>query len=481
MEYSQLLKALQKITGPADVLFGSDDRSAYDRDCTGNYKGISLAVVRPANTDEVSRVIKLAHQEGLPIIPLSGNTGLAGGTHPGDNENSIIVSLERLNKIRSINPGARTTEVEAGVILQSLHRAVDEHDLVFPLLFGAKGTCLIGGNLATNAGGSNVLRYGNIRALCLGLEVVMPNGSIVNLMTALHKNNTGYDLKNLFIGAEGTLGIITAAVLKLFPKPKAYATAMISVSSIPAALELLNEIQLASGGSVEAFEYMPRDFFEHLAIIHPEMRPPFEQLPKIGVLVELGTTLARDAQPGPDGSIPIVSLLKEILANHFSTGKILDAVVAQSEDQRQEMWARREAAFDVVAYRPHAIDTDVAVPLDKVDSFVKTMDARLPEISDKAESACIAHLGDGNLHFSVWADPSGNQPHSPEVTDQIYNLIEDTVQELGGSFSAEHGIGLAKKATMARRKDPAALAIMRQIKSALDPKNIMNPGKVIPD
>jgi len=476
----QFLSSLRGIVGAKFVLSGDTERGNFDRDVTGKYQGRSLAVVRPASTAEVAATVKLANQAKVAVVPQSGNTGLNGGAYPGVNENQIILSLNRMNAIRKINPAGRTAIAEAGVILENLHAACAAHDLVFPLLFGARGSCMIGGNLATNAGGSNVLRYGNTRDLCLGLEVVMPDGTVADLMSELHKDNTGYDLKNLFIGAEGTLGIITAAVLKLSPMPKAYATAMVAVTSIPVALKLLNKIQNASGGAVEAFEYMPKDYFEHLGDVHPNLRPPFETPAEVGILVELGAVAPRDASPAADGSIPIVSLLADTLAEGMASGDVLDAVVAQTVAQRAEMWKRREVAFEVVVHRGPSIDTDVAVPLDRVDAFVRQTAQRLRADFPGAEAATIAHLGDGNLHYSVWLEPGSGRAHTNDESEAVFGMIEDVVQAQHGSFSAEHGIGLSKKSTMARRKDPGALEVMRAIKAALDPNNIMNPGKMLP-
>jgi len=471
---------LKAIVGAGYCLADAADREKYDFDITREYQGRSLAVVRPANAAEVSAVLRLANANKLPVVPLSGNTGLAGGGYVGEAGDSIILSLDRMNAIREINPKSRIAKVEAGVILANLHSAVDAHDLVFPLLFGARGSCMLGGNLATNAGGSNVVRYGNTRALCLGLEVVMPDGEIVNLMSALHKDNTGYDLKDLFIGSEGTLGVITAAVLKLFPKPKAYATAMVSVPSLAGALSLLHKIQAASGGGVEGFEYMPKNYFRHLQMIHPDAPMPFAEPAEIGILIEVAAVADRDAAPSPDGSIPVQNMLTETLAELMETGEVLDATIASNEAQRAEMWHQREIAFEVANHMGVPITTDIAVPLDKVATFLQMAGERLPAIAPKAELIEIGHLGDGNLHYSLWVDPENPAAADKAMQTAVYTMVEDVVQELGGSFSAEHGIGLSKLGTMARRKDKAALGVMRAIKSALDPNNIMNPGKLLP-
>ena len=466
-----MLTRLAEIVGTANVLHG-EDMQGYARDWMGKYTGQPLAVVRPADTNQVSDVMRLASETKTPVVPISGNTGLVGGTHT---DGGILLSLERLNTIREIRPEARIAIVEAGVIIANLHDAVDEHGLIFPLLFGARGSAMIGGALSTNAGGSNVLRYGNTRALCLGLEVVLPSGEVMNLMSELHKDNAGYDLRDLFIGAEGTLGVITAAVLKLFPKPAAYATAMVAVPNLTEALTLLNRLQMASGGAVEAFEYMPGNYVEMYQASHPETRPPFDTPHDVNILIELGATAPRDVTPDENGEIPLTALLEQVLGDMMEQGLVLDAVVAQNEAQRGAMWARREAAAEVMLSQTPRIDSDICVALDKVAPFLDQMDTHLKRLDKSARSISVAHLGDGNIHYSVL--PSSD---SLELADWITETIEDVVQGLGGSFSAEHGVGLSKKPSMARRKDKAALGAMRQIKAALDPLGIMNPGKVLP-
>lgn len=466
-----LIAQLTKIVGTKNIATDAD-AIPFGEDWMGKYKAAPLAVVRPANTRQVSDIVKLANATKTPIVPISGNTGLVGGTYaPG----AVMLSLDRMNTIRDIQPETRIAIVESGVILSRLHEAVDQHDLVFPLFFGARGSAMIGGNLSTNAGGSNVLRYGNTRALCLGLEVVMPDGRIMNLMSELHKDNSGYDLKNLFIGAEGTLGIITGAVLKLFPKPKAYATAMVAATSLPAALSMLNRLQEDSGGMVEAFEYMPRSYLTRMQLVMPELKPPLGYDQDTTILVELGATAPRDATALPDGSVPVVNLLENTLANLIEDGLASDAVVARSQTQRGAMWKMRESAAELNSGRKPMVDTDVAVPLNKVGDFLNQCHLRLKKIDHGAETNTVCHLGDGNLHFSIW--PTTNDP---ETHDKIREMVEDVTQELSGSFSAEHGIGLSKLNSMSRRKDPVALAVMHALKATLDPLNIMNPGKVLP-
>jgi FAD/FMN-containing dehydrogenase len=466
-----LIAELTSLVGAANVLTGADV-APFSRDWMGTYKGEPSVVVRPGSTAEVSAVLSLTYANGIPVVPVGGNTGLTGAAiAPGQ----VQLSLARLNRIREIRPAARICIAEAGVVLDSLHKAAEEHGLVFPLTFGARGSCMIGGNLSTNAGGSNVVRYGSTRAQCLGIEVVLPDGEVMNLMSELHKDNSGYDLKDLFIGAEGTLGVITAAVLRLAPKPAAYATAIVALDSLDPALALLNRLQRATGGAVEAFEYMPRNYMERLVMIKPETRPPLGLEHPAQILVEIGATSARDAEPDAAGIVPVVALLEATLADMAEEGLIRDASVAGSLAQRRAMWAMRESAAEVtIGLRP-AVDNDVCLPLDKVTAFLSAAEQRVKERDPAATFLVVGHLGDGNMHYTVV--PS---THDDALFDAVRETIEDVVVGFGGSFSAEHGIGLSKLNSMARRKDPVALSVMRRIKAALDPRGLMNPGKVLP-
>lgn len=465
------LDRLAAILGPQGLATGPDmDR--WTRDWTGSYPSTPLAVARPATTAEVAQVMAVAHAANIPVVPASGLTGLNGGTQATD---ALVLSVDRLNRIRDIRPEGRTAIVESGVILANLHSAVDAHDLIFPLTFGARGSCMIGGVLSTNAGGSNVLRYGNTRDLVMGIEVVLADGRVMDLMSELHKDNSGYALRHLFIGAEGTLGIITAAVLKLKPKPRAYATAMLAVPKVDDALALLNRLQDATGGAVEAFEYMPRSYIDGYLRHIPGAKPPFDQSYDVNIMVELGVTAPRDATPGPDGTVPITSLLESLLQDMLEEGTLLDAVIATSEQQRREIWHRREVAGQF-SYKVHPlVDTDVALPLDRVATFLDRILPAIRELDPGAEELVVGHLGDGNIHYTSF--PTRNDP---ALSEAIRERIEDVVADLGGSFSAEHGIGQSKLGTMRRRKDPVALDTMRALKAALDPKGLLNPGKVIP-
>lgn len=457
-----LLQDFAAIVGAEYALTG-EDTARWAKDWTGKYCAQPGVVLRPASTHQVSQVMALANAQRQSITPVSGHTGLVGGTYaPG----GVMLSLDRMNTIHDINTSARTATVDAGVILSTLHDAADAENLIFPLTFGARGSAMIGGVMSTNAGGSNVLRYGNTRDLVLGLEAVLADGRVVDLMSALHKDNSGLNLRQLLIGAEGTLGIITKAVLKLSPKPHTYTTAMVAVPTLENALTLLNRLQDATGGAVEAFEYMPRNYIDvHMARVDGA-REPFEAHHDINLMIEIATTTDMD----------IAETLLGIMGDMMEHGTVLDAVIAQNEAQRREMWERREAAAELAFWRQPIVDTDIAVPLDRIPAFFERVAARMTNLDPGFEPNFVAHLGDGNVHYSVY--PSRDDD---VLKDQIVEAVEDVVEALGGSFSAEHGVGLSKLGTMRRRKDPVALDMMRKIKGVLDPNGILNPGKMIPD
>ena len=467
----QLLDDLAAIVG-APYLHTGEDMARWATPWTRGWQPEPLCVVRPAETAGVSAILRCAHAAGVPVIPVSGHTGLTGGT---SGQGMILLSLDRMSRIEAIDPAARTVTCQAGVILSSLHDAVAERDLIFPLTFGARGSARIGGVLATNAGGSNVLRYGNTRDLCLGLEAVLADGRVMNLMSGLHKDNSGLNLRHLLIGSEGTLGIITRAVLKLHPAPRVRVTAMAAPRSLPDALDLLHTVQGATGGAVEAFEYMPQAYMNGYLALHPEARAPFDAPHDVNVLIELSSTAPRDAAPGPDGPPVLQSLLEDTLADMLDRGLIADAHVARSDAERAEMWARREAAAEIAYARSPVVDTDIAVALPDVATFLERAGGALQRLDPGATDLAVSHLGDGNIHYSVY--PTRDDP---ALKEQIREMVEEIVQDLSGSFSAEHGIGIAKLGSMARRKDPVALEAMRAIKAALDPDGILTPGKVYP-
>ena len=400
----ELLDQLRASLGEQYVKTGKD-AEPWTHDWTNTYHWQPLAVVRPSNTAQVQAIARACSASDVAMVPVGGNTGLAGGTKAQD---SIMISLDRMNAIREIKPNAKVAIVESGAILEKIHQAVDEHDLVFPLLFGARGSAMIGGNLSTNAGGSNVLRYGNTRDLCLGIEVVLADGRVMNLMSELRKDNTGLNLKNIFIGAEGTLGIITATVLRLHPKPLAYVTAMVGLKDLTESLSLLNRLQNETGGSVEAFEFMPRRYIERHLEKKEGSSEPFSEPHDVNILLEVATTRASDLEQDDDGTPKLRSIVETALMDMIEDGSAQDAVIAQNESQRRTMWERRESAAEITLGIAGSIETDIAVPLDNVPTFLEQVSSRVKEIDPNGEELYISHLGDGNLHYTFYpSDSSG--------------------------------------------------------------------------
>ncbi|MEL6913857.1 MAG: FAD-binding oxidoreductase [Pseudomonadota bacterium] len=467
----ELLDQMRATLGETYVLTG-EDTAKWARDWTGKYAWTPRAVLRPADTGGLSAVAAACHAARVAMVPVGGNTGLTGATRA---EGAVMISLDRMNTVESVKPAARVARVGGGAILQNVHEAAAAHGLIFPLTFGARGSATIGGALATNAGGSNVLRYGTTRDLCLGLEVVLPDGRVLDLMGELRKDNSGYALRQLFIGAEGTLGFITKAALKLFEAPRVRVTAMAAFARLDDTLDLLNALQAATGGAVEAFEYMPRRFIDrHIA--RKGGSEPFAGRHEVNVLIEVASTRADDAAPGAEGTgSALLELVTGTLAQALDAGKLSDAVVAQNEAQRSAMWARREAAAEITFLGGPIVDTDIAVPLDAVPRFLSEVAPRITALDHGATDFVVSHLGDGNLHYTVY--PTRDDA---ALKVAMIEVIEDVTLALGGTFSAEHGIGLSKLGSMVRRKDAAALDTMRALKASLDPHGVMNPGKVLP-
>ena len=467
-----IVEDLSELLGAVNVLTGKD-AAAYSHDWASKYHWTPLAVVRPGSTEEVSRVLAMANANGTAVVPVAGNTGVSAGTYA---EGALMLSLDRMNQIEEINPTARTARVQAGVIVETLHQTVRDQGLVFPLLFGAQGSAQVGGALATNAGGSNVLRFGNVRALCLGIECVLADGRVMDLMNALHKDNSGYDLRDLIVGSEGTLAVITRAVLKLVPAPSAYATAMLATPTLEDGLAVLHRIQAETGNAVEAFEFLPEHYIARHMERFADAREPFDKRHEINILLEVAATSDAQGQADATGAVPLVAQVEGFLAELMEKGQIADAVIAKSETQRVEMWARRDAAAELALADKPNIGNDVALPVDQVGAFLEDAGARLVKVDPEVDIFWVCHLGDGNVHYTL--RPSRDDAG---LMDRLMETVEDVVQDLGGSFSAEHGVGLTKRPSMARRKDPVALAVMQSIKAALDPKGILNPGKVLPD
>lgn len=475
---SPIITALKDIVGSKNLLWQDDDLAPYLTDWRGHYTGLAQAVVRPGSTEEVSRIVSLAHAHSIPIVPQGGNTSLCGGATPDNSGKAIIIALTRMDRIRHLDPKSRTITVDAGCILENIQHAADQQDLLFPLNFGSRGTCRIGGNLSTNAGGLNVVRYGNARSLCLGLEVVVADGRVMNLLTPLKKDNTGYDLKNLFIGAEGTLGIITAAVLQLFPKPQAVTTAFAGLRDIDAAITLLNECQAASGGNVVTFELMPDSIINNVMEHYPDVAAPIEDIPAFSAFIEIASSADADAIPADDGRMPLDAIMEAILAGAFEDGLITDATIAANGNQRAALWAIRELTPESEIKAGIAFKSDISIPIEHMADFYQRAATAADSIAPGVRVFGFGHLGDGNLHFNLCIPKEGH-PDFMALFPKFDTMMLDLIREYGGSISAEHGIGQKKREMLKDFKDPVALDLMQNIKQALDPKGIMNPGKIL--
>ena len=459
------LKAIRDAVGTKGWIGDGDGMEPYLDEERGLYHGACAAVVRPATTEEVAKVVEICSRAGLAVVPQGGNTGLVGGGVP---DGGIVLSTVRLNRIREIDAGNLTMTAEAGVVLADIRAAADEAGCLFPLSLGAEGSCRIGGNLSTNAGGSGVLRYGAARDLALGLEVVLPDGRVWDGLGRLRKDNTGYDLKQLFIGAEGTLGIITAAVLKLFPRPQDRATALAAAADLEKLLELFSRIHEPRGGSLVAFEVMSRicvDFAtEHVAGVIDPLRAKY---PYYG-LIEL-------AGSGPG----LGDALETVLGTAFDDGLLDDAVIAASGAQARQLWRLREAIPEAQKHEGGSIKHDIAVPVSKVPEFIARATAMVERELPGIRACAFGHLGDGNIHFNL-SQPIGMDKQVFLGKWRHFNrLVHDLAMDMEGSFSAEHGIGKLKREDLARYKSEVELDLMRKLKTALDPKGIMNPGKVV--
>jgi FAD/FMN-containing dehydrogenase len=466
-----LIEALQRDLPPDALLTEPAAMAPYLVDWRKLYRGQALCVARPRETGEVARIVTLAAAAGVAIVPQGGNTGLTGAGVPLETGESILLSLERMDRIRGIDAANFTMTVEAGCILQKAQEAAAAADRLFPLSLGAEGTCRIGGNLATNAGGIAVLRYGNMRDLALGLEVVLPDGRVWDGLRALRKDNTGYDLKQLFIGAEGTLGVITAAVLKLFPLPRQRVTVFAAAAGMAATLPLLSRLRDASGDALTSFEMIPRVALD-LAMTHvPGAFDPFAARHDPYLLIEL--TAANTA-------IDLRAMVEPALASALEDGLLADATIAESEARAQRLWFLREAVVEAQTPAGASIKHDIAVPVAAVAAFLAeagpALEAALPGVTVYA----FGHLGDGNIHFNL-IQPQAMAPDDfLAMTGALNRRVHDLVARYGGSISAEHGLGRLRREEIARYKSEVEIELMRRIKAALDPRGIMNPGKLLP-
>lgn len=467
---TDFLSHCRSVVGDAFVLDAPADMAPFLTDWRGRFTGKALAVLRPATVEQVAALVRACAQWRVALVPQGGNTGLVLGSVPDAGGGAVVLSLARLNAIRQVDPINRTMTVDAGCILQQVQEAAAAEGCLFPLSLAAEGSCTIGGNLSTNAGGTAVLRYGNTRELCLGLEVVTPQGEIWSGLRGLRKDNTGYDLRDLFIGAEGTLGVITGAVLKLYPQPKASITALAALPSPTHALQLLNLMQDHCGSSLTGFELMSNYCLNLVAQQFPSLPKPFaEQHPQY-VLMELSSS---------ESEQHAVGLLENAIGAALDREIVSDAVVAASVAQSVGLWQLREHIPLAQAKAGKNIKHDISLPVSRIADFIAATGPLLDAAFPGCQLVCFGHLGDGNLHYNV-APPDGiSNEDFLRNQDKVNRVVHDSVVGFGGSISAEHGIGALKRDELAHYKSPVELNMMRAIKAALDPLGIMNPGKVL--
>jgi FAD/FMN-containing dehydrogenase len=468
---TDLISRLRDIVGSQGLLTQPDEVEPYIVDWRRIYRGATPAVVRPGTTAEVAALVRLCAETRTPIVPQGGNTGMCGASVPGAGGREIVLSLTRLNHIRQVDPLDNTLTADAGCVLARIQEAAAGVDRLFPLSLGAEGSCTIGGNLSTNAGGVNVLRYGNTRELVLGVEVVLPDGRVWNGLRGLRKDNTGYDLKQLFIGAEGTLGIITAAVLKLFPQPSATATAWAAVPHPHAALELLALLRRHCGERINAFELMSRNCVDLVLAHVPGTRDPLERSHGWYVLAELADNGPRDA---------LRQELERAFEAAIEASLVVDGTIAESGAQSQALWRIRESIPEAARGEPGMLYRhDVSVAVSAIPAFIEEAGAAMAQRFPGSNVICFGHLGDGNLHYNAFVPGRNRSDAAAREATDVTGLVYDLVERYNGSFSAEHGIGRAKVEELRRYKDPVELELMHAIKRTLDPHGLMNPGKVL--
>ena len=476
MKKEKIIEELQTLV-KAPLITDQKVMSSFTIDWRGHFKGRALAVIFPSKTIEVSNILKFANKFKIVIVPQGGNTGLCGGATPDSSGHSIVMSLIKLKDIRSIDTVGNTINVEAGCILQDIHNEVEEKGRTFPINLSAKGSCTIGGNLATNAGGNNVLKYGSTRDLVLGIEAVLPDGKIINSLTALHKDNTGYPIHKLLVGSEGTLGIITAATIKLFNLPKARSTVFVEVESVEKSLKLLHYLQESTGEGVEAFEIMTKPILDIIHRQFPNLEKPFKKIPNLSVLIEFITTSEFDLKLNSKGETFFENRVFEIMSTIFNSGLIKNAIIAQSDLQRKNLWEIRENANIAQSKEGFQIKLDVSLPLRKISEFWVKTENKLKEEYPQIIICAFGHLGDGNIHFNLMGQYVDDKIFY-EKRFQLENIVYESVSHYGGSFSAEHGIGQLKTKELEKYKDQNVIKLMKSIKLSIDPNNILNLGKI---
>ena len=466
----KILDALRAIVGDAHVLTGGD-LSAWELDWRKRARGKALAVVRPADTAQVAAVVRACATAGVPMVPQGGNTGLVGGSTPDASGRQVVLSLQRMNAVRAVDSANLTMTVEAGCILQTLQETAEKAGFLFPLSLAAEGSCTIGGNLGSNAGGTQVVRYGNARDLCLGLEVVTAQGEVWEGLSGLRKDNTGYDLRDLFIGSEGTLGIITAATMKLYPMPAAQLTAWAAVPSMDAAVTLLGLAHRHLGAGLTGFEVMGQFALGLVAKHFKQQRVPLYADTAFCVLLE---------NSDHESESHAREQFERLLETAMDDGCVTDAVVAENLQQAHQLWHVRESIPLAQAEEGLNIKHDISVPVSLIPEFVRVTDELLEKAIPGVRLVNFGHLGDGNLHYNVQAPAEGDAAaFLRDQEDNVNTLVYDSVQAFGGSISAEHGVGSLKLDKLEQHKSPVALGLMRAIKRGLDPENLMNPGRVL--
>jgi FAD/FMN-containing dehydrogenase len=467
---AEFLARCREAVGPAHVLTEAHEMAPFLTDWRGRFTGSALAVIRPASAAEVALVVQACAAHRVPLVPQGGNTGLVLGSVPDTSATAIVLSLARMHQVRAIDVANQTITVDAGCVLAAIQAAAEANGCLFPLSLAAEGTCTIGGNLSTNAGGTAVLRYGNARELCLGLEVVTPAGELWNGLRGLRKDNTGYDLRDLLIGAEGTLGVITGAVMKLYPQPKATITALVALDSAADALRLLTLARATCGASLTAVELMSELCLQLVATHFPALRHPFTARHRQYVLLEVSSS---------ESEQHAIALLEQTIGAALEQGLANDAVVATSLAQSRQLWHIREHISMAQAAAGKNIKHDVSLPISRIPDFIAATDSLLDDAYPGCQVVCFGHIGDGNLHYNV-APPAGAD-HAAFLAHQpgINRIVHDSVVAFDGSISAEHGIGALKRDELARYKSLVELNMMRAIKAALDPLGIMNPGKIL--
>ena len=461
---------LESAVGAEVFLTGAEAVAPYLVDHRHLYEGRALGVAAPRSVEEVSKILAFCNEHRIAVVPHGGNTSYCGGATPDESGTQLVLSLKRLDAVREVDALNYSLTAEAGCVLADVHAAAHRFDRFFPLNLGSEGTCQLGGNLSTNAGGTNVVRYGMMRDLVLGLEVVLPDGRVLSTLSPLRKDNTGYDVKSLFLGAEGTLGIITAATIKLFPKIRASATAFVAIPDVQTAVSLFSEMREASGDRVSSFELIPRIGVE-LTVQHiPGVTDPLNEPHPWYVLCELTSSREADSLSG---------ILEEVLGEALSRGELLTAAVAQSEREREALWKLRETIPEAQTRDGASIKHDISVPVASLPEFFERAAAWVAANVPEARLVGYGHVGDGNLHFNLNQAPGIDRARFLAREPEVKRAIHDLVKEFGGSFSAEHGIGRLKVAELERYAQPAELDLMRAIKRAFDPHGIMNPGKVL--